>query len=237
MQYVLGSLILLFAVGDLIGQANLTRLERALLQRSENIFTDWMAYFSSTIKWWKVMLSVGLLNILVAMLASLGIGSIWFIMNDSLEILHRVLIGVLGVMCGVVAFFINDRRATYNKNMFSSSTNAYPPLESRLMSCLTALPESGINWVEAQKAPSAEVLTFVFVLCAGVSGIISSVLISISLAIRGFVLFMGILTWIIFFLPFETLDRIKQRTGSDSLINVGKYILLIIATLFTWLNR
>ena len=231
MKYLYGILIVLFAVGDLVGQANLTRLEKRLLNRCRSIFKDWLRYSTATFKWWKVLLMVGLLNILVASLAVSSYVILLLLIHDESHFIPIALAVVSGWLLISAAYLLTEWRINFDKKIFGSLGNVEPPLESKILRYSAALPRSVIEWALARKGGSAEGAVALFAISGLVGGIISSVLISISVSVRAILGVLVMLAWIVFFLPVEVLEAIKQRTGADSFVNVGKYILLVLGAL------
>jgi hypothetical protein len=58
------------------------------------------------------------------------------------------------------------------------------------------------------------------------------ILLIASLLTRTVVLILGCAVWIIVFAPAQVLNALARRTGAESFINAGKYLLLVILSIY-----
>ena len=236
MLYLLNLLILLFAIEDLIGRKNTRRLEKVWITNGLGIFSAWTTLFASSTRWITNLLVT--LSILASMLF-LIISSMYAVMTaigDDHTFLARTGYLAYGLPGGILWGVLGLWGFKYIDSVVQTGYGNRTPIELKWLKSSIKISNYFITETDETKLPGGEVFTILVIvsLIFGMSTL--SLLLLTSLFVRGIILILSAIGWIVAFLPGHVLNYLKEKTGADSIINVGKYVLLVIATVITWID-
>ncbi|HEU4931373.1 MAG TPA: hypothetical protein VFT48_04800 [Pyrinomonadaceae bacterium] len=226
---VIALLILLFSVGDLIGSRNQARLEAAWLDASNRLFLSWQTAARNSARWWVALVSVAgafLLagSALAAMLYATTLArERWSVGGSPLWIALGLLLAV-GLLYYLTLWLLVAILARF----LSAPSELIDPLEVRWARFLVhhplKMPQGG---GDSPAAPFiAGCLPFFFV---AVGSLFAPLLFIVILA-RIFAYAGLLFLWVPLLAPARLLHAIGRRTGAESYLKVGKFILSALAT-------
>jgi len=223
--------ILIFALDDLLGEDQLSRIEQRWLEVSLMFFKEWQTGLLTYAGLWKLLALMILSTILVLLPYLLGIilpESFWLSIFSILLTIFTPFL-VLSIILSV----INSKMA---RKYLKNHNNRY---ETKYLMWLKSLPrkaqiqsnrivELGI------KAETVDVpVELPYILAAFKIAITAPIVFLCSIILRGSILIIGITGGSCLFLLPITLKAIASKTGTAHYFKVGKYIILVVMTIFT----
>ncbi len=109
---IFGALLLLFTVGDLIGQENLAAFETKWLSMSSKILFGWKTKLKLSSKWWPKLAKIAALQFASSIYLIPFFLFLWAVFTKKDPLWLLVLLGIIMCICGIIGiniFLINKQ--------------------------------------------------------------------------------------------------------------------------------
>jgi hypothetical protein len=228
MKYVLTLLVVLFAFGDLIGKRNLGNLERRWLSVANRLIVTWRSTLSDSRSWLIGLGAIALALLAATILSVAPFFAFYFIQSPwAIVVASTYLISVpvgFVISYGVVAWAVK------------ADSQSGPPVEFAFFQYTRDWVDTVWNDLSSIRIGKGKATFGLFFVFSFLLGPIMFSVATVGLITRVLLYAATLIGWVAAFGPPVALNWVAQRTGAESYFNVGKYFLLVAATVYTWLT-
>lgn len=227
--------MLLFGVGDLIGAQNRARLEAVWLGASNRLFRSWQTAARNSARWWLALLSSASAFLLAGSVtaglfytAALVRKHYWAVAGTPLRMALVLLLSVFtAVAWWVFILPAYGLLATVVARFLSAPGEAVDPFEVRWARWFLHQP---LKWPPGGgDSPAAPFIAGCNPILFVLVGALLAPLALVVILGRSFAYASLLLLWVPLLGPARALDTISRRTGAESYLKVGKYLLEVLA--------
>ena len=230
----LGGLALLFGLGDLVGQRNLDRLAERWLQYSQRITTNWIHFLVRYNLFWKMLLGLMMVSILYlsAFFAFSSVsGNKWLLVGYLVWGLASVF-----VYQSILSLLLQIDISQFGERSFFDFEIKF--IEKMKLSASRAEDDNRRGEDMVRESPHTQEFVVVgatLMFTATKFALATPLVFLFSIIARFTFIVIYFIPIFLLCFPALSLHWLAQKTGADNYINVGKYLIALLALVVTYL--